>query len=129
MQILIFAGTTEGRQLSAMLDERHITHTVSVVSEYGSELISKSQYTEILTGRMDADSMKVMLAQRGFTTNDTVVDATHPYAEEVSRNIREAVAETGCEYIRVARNGAAGPDTDDTGRRIGMIHWLHVQMR
>ncbi|MCR5232995.1 MAG: precorrin-6A reductase [Lachnospiraceae bacterium] len=119
MKILIFAGTTEGRQLSDMLDERHIAHTVSVVSEYGSDLISKNQYTKILTGRMDAGEMKDMLVQRGFTKDDTVVDATHPYAEEVSRNIRDAVAAAGCNYVRIGRDGGAGTDADVTAG----VHW------
>ena len=51
--ILIFAGTTEGRELSELLSLSGIDHTVSVATAYGEELLKESTHAKVLSGRMD----------------------------------------------------------------------------
>ena len=43
---------------------------------------------------------------------DLVVDATHPYAVEVSANIRSAAARTGVSLVRLVRTGDSGENQD-----------------
>ena len=52
----------------------------------------------VLVGRLTAGEMAERL--EGF---DVVVDATHPYADKVSENIRAAAAETATPYYRLLR--------------------------
>lgn len=99
-RILIFAGTTEGRELSEFLSEAEISHTVSVISEYGTEVMKESEYLCIHREKMDAVRMRDFILENGF---DLIIDATHPYAIEVSRNIKEAVKNGEAEYIRIKR--------------------------
>ena len=40
-EILIFAGTTEGRELSEVLAASQISHTVCVATEYGEALLGR----------------------------------------------------------------------------------------
>ena len=65
---------------------------------------------QVRTGRLDAAAMQEALAGIG-----TVVDATHPYAVEVSRNIRQAAAATGAEYVRIVRAQADREEDDEGG--------------
>ena len=103
MNIMIFSGTSEGRRLSEMLSSEGIAHSVCVATGYGRKIMPSSDMVTVNVGRMDADGMREHLAAKDFGSEDIVVDATHPYAVEVSENIKEAVQKTGCRLIRVAR--------------------------
>lgn len=99
--ILIFAGTTEGRELSEILSKKKIEHTVCVATEYASLLIKDNEYARVHCERLDASEMVSMIKEGGFAL---VIDATHPYAYEVSDNIKSAAKETGIKYIRLKRD-------------------------
>ena len=43
-RILIFSGTTEGRQLADILDASGICADVCVATEYGHEVMTEGQY-------------------------------------------------------------------------------------
>ena len=99
--ILIFAGTTEGRELSEILSAGKIEHTVCVATEYASSLIKDNEYAKVHCERLDASEMVSMIKNDGYAL---VIDATHPYAYEVSENIKSAVKETGISYVRLKRD-------------------------
>ena len=103
MKIMIFSGTTEGRRLSEMLSENGISHFVSVATGYGSDVMDKTEYAAVRTGRMDSAGMTEYLALNGFGRDDVIVDATHPYAGCASDNVKAAAAERGCRLYRVVR--------------------------
>lgn len=103
MKTVIFSGTTEGRQLSEMLCDAGREHYVCVATEYGNEVMTGSDLARVHVGRMDSAGMSEYLKANGLVEGDTVVDATHPYATEVSDNIRKAAEECGCRLMRVER--------------------------
>ncbi len=123
--ILIFGGTIEGRQVSEYLVGRHIRHTVCVATEYGEEVLQTdddSMWRTIHQGRMDKEQMRKFLRGNPFVL---VVDATHPYAVEVSKNIREACEKEQVPYVRYLRpksaaavNGTSGSDDENNIRTI-----------
>ena len=90
-EILIFAGTTEGRKLSECLAEAGIAHTVCVATEYGEIVLGEHPYRTVHQGRMDQKEMQKFLAEHDFAA---VVDATHPYAAVVTENIKESMKDT-----------------------------------
>lgn len=102
MRILIFGGTTEGRILAEELTQRGHQVTVSVATALGAEELSGIPCT-VWQGRMDEQEMTARI--RAY---DCVIDATHPYAEVVSRYIRAACEETGTVLRRVLREASAG---------------------
>ncbi len=114
-EILIFGGTTEGRQVSAFLSEKHASHTVCVATEYGEEVLEPSPFLTVHTGRMNAEEMGVFLRGRRFAL---IVDATHPYATEASENIRSAADAARVPYLRYSRQETkdAVPDGQETIR-------------
>lgn len=99
-KILIFAGTTEGRQLAEYLGSQGISAHVCVATEYGEQLVKKSDTVTITAGRLDCEGMQDLIKE-GFSL---VIDATHPYAVIVSSNIKEACSKTGVEYMRLLRH-------------------------
>ncbi|MCD8074886.1 MAG: precorrin-6A reductase [Lachnospiraceae bacterium] len=98
--LLIFGGTAEGRQVSDYLCEKHVAHTVSVATEYGEEVLRPQPERHIHQGRLDMEQMRVFLRDGQYAL---VVDATHPYAVEVSKNIQEACRREDVQYLRYLR--------------------------
>lgn len=96
--LAIFAGTTEGRNLCQALSDAGMTAKVFVATEYGSTVLPDFRGIEVHAGRLNEVEMKEALS--GITR---VVDATHPYATEVSKNIRTATKALEAEYIRLVR--------------------------
>lgn len=99
-KILIFAGTTEGRQLAEYLGSQGISAHVCVATEYGEQLVKKSDTVTVTAGRLDCEGMQDLIKE-GFSL---VIDATHPYAVIVSSNIKEACSKAGVEYMRLLRH-------------------------
>ncbi len=101
--VIVFAGTTEGRTLSEELAAHQVWVTACVATEYGETLLQKMPYLQVHTGRMKQEEMEDFLRAEA---EGIVVDATHPYAVEVSKNILEACKATGKEYIRLIRESS-----------------------
>ena len=98
MKLVIFAGTSEGRTLCTRLSQAGMQATVCVATEYGKEVLPPMPGITVHTGRMTAGEMADFLQG-----TQLVVDATHPYAVEVSKNIRQACETVNCRYIRLLR--------------------------
>ncbi|MCM1091731.1 MAG: precorrin-6A reductase [Butyrivibrio sp.] len=99
-RILIFAGTTEGRRLAELLARSGLPALVCVATEYGKEVMKPLSGVELRQGRMNAEEMLALMQSENFPV---VVDATHPFATEVSANIRAAAGEAGTKYLRLQR--------------------------
>ena len=102
-EILLFAGTTEGRELADILAGAGVRCTVSVATEYGAQILGPGDGRTVLKGRLTEEQMEFLIREEAFTC---VVDATHPFATQVSRQIKEACTATGTAYLRLARETA-----------------------
>ena len=96
-RLLLFAGTTEGRRLAEELSKDWEV-TASVATAYGAQLLPSQ--VRVLTGRLDEPQIEALLRQENF---DVLVDATHPYAKAVTRNLQTAAANAAVPYLRLAR--------------------------
>lgn len=101
MKVVIFGGTSEGRMLSECLCRNKIAHTLCVATDYGEEVLEHSEYAHVLQGRLDTEQMTDLIRREQCRI---VVDATHPYAVEVSKNIRKACERTKMKYLRFLRD-------------------------
>ena len=97
MKILLFGGTGEGRELAEWMLSQGLDATVCVATEYGETLLPDG--AQVHVGRLDAGTMESLMAG-GYTL---VIDATHPYAVEVTKNIRAAAQATGLPCLRLLR--------------------------
>ncbi len=108
-KIAVFAGTHEGHELCSRLSAAGVKATCFVATEYGAQLVEGLPGIEVRQGRLDAAAMEHELAGASL-----VVDATHPYAVEVSANVRAATQALGIEYLRLLRPiCASGQDAAD----------------
>jgi precorrin-6x reductase len=105
MRVLIFGGTTEGRRLAHDLAARGASVTVSVATEYGKETQGDEDGVTVLSGRLDSEQMKALIARFPL-----VIDATHPYAKEATANIRAAAHAVGVSLFRLLREESALSD-------------------
>ena len=101
MKVVIFGGTSEGRMLSECLCRNKIAHTLCVATDYGEEVLEPSEYAHVLQGRLDTQQMEDLIRREQCFV---VVDVTHPYAVEVSKNIRKACERTKMKYLRFLRD-------------------------
>ncbi len=99
-KILLFAGTTEGRVIAEKLSRYGVSMDVCVATLYGKDLIKSSKYINILEGRLDLSDMKELMKKNDY---QIIIDATHPYATDVSKNIKEA-NEDNIPYLRIKRD-------------------------
>lgn len=100
-QLLLFGGTTEGRILAKAAMDMGYQVTLCVATDYGQEVLPfQNSGITVHAGRLDEEQMQQMMTDVSFSC---VVDATHPYAVAVSRNIRSAAKLAGVSYLRLLR--------------------------
>lgn len=100
-KVLLFAGTTEGREVAEFLNKNEIKTYVCVTTEYGEELLPKGEFIHVSHDRLDEEEMEKLMKE---TDPELVIDGTHPYAALATENIVMACRNSGKEYIRVLRN-------------------------
>ena len=105
MKAVVFSGTTEGRRFSKKLAALGAEVTVCVATPLGAEEQGEMAGITVHAGRLGPDAMAALL-----TGADLCVDATHPYAVDVTRNIRAAAAQVGVEYRRLLRARSPLPE-------------------
>ncbi len=105
--IFIFSGTSEGRRLSKKLADAGADVHVRVATEYGAEVMGFDDNIDVKVGSCGgAEGIANVIRENGY---DIVVDATHPYALNITEHIKQACEATGAFYIRLKRNES---DTD-----------------
>ena len=101
--IILWGGTIEGREITEYLMESDVLVHVCVATGYGKDLLPEADNIVVHAGRLDAEEMAGLLEE---LKPELGIDATHPYAVDVSKNIRQACAEKNVPYLRVKRNEA-----------------------
>ena len=109
MRIVVFSGTTEGRDFSRAAAALGIAVTVSVATDLGAEEQGQAPGITVHSGRLLPGAMAELLQGAALC-----VDATHPYAVEATKNIRAAAVAI-----------AVGPGTASTG----ISRSLHILTR
>lgn len=99
-KVIVFAGTTEGYELCRFLSEHRISVYACAATEYGGKALTETPYLHIHTGRLSREEMEAFFLKE---EPNFVLDATHPYAAEVTDNIKRACEKTGFFYQRVLR--------------------------
>lgn len=99
-KVIVFAGTTEGCILCETLAKNRVFVYACVATEYGGKSLVNSDFLTVMAKRLSADEMEILF---GEVKPEFVIDATHPYAVEVTQNIKKACENTGNQYYRVLR--------------------------
>ncbi len=97
---IVFAGTTEGYAICNFLAENGVSVYACAATEYGGSLLEENSFLHVSAGRLKTEDMEELFQKE---TPEIVLDATHPYAAEVTKNIRKACENAGVRYQRVLR--------------------------
>ncbi len=104
----VFSGTSDGNALAREIVAAGHPTVVSTVSEYGAELVAQTcPGATPIAGRLGIERRRELLRQ---SRARAIVDATHPYAAEISRQLIALSHELELPYLRYERPRAAGSD-------------------
>ena len=103
-KVIVFAGTTEGREICSFLKKYEIASFACTATEYGKCRIEEGGALTVRSGRLTEEEMEQLF---GEEQPEMVIDATHPYADLVSENIRSACEKAGKTYLRLLRPSLA----------------------
>lgn len=109
-KICIFGGTTEGRKLAEFLSGQPCDVTVCVATDYGQTLLPEAEHVSVSAKRLPVGEIVSLLTEHRF---DLVIDATHPYAQSITKSIASACRETGTLRWRLLRS-ASGVSSEHT---------------
>ena len=98
--IFVIAGTEDGRELAGFLLNNGFEVTASVVSSYGKALLERYEGIKINDKKLDEDELVGLLLNGSV---EVLVDASHPYAVNVSQNAMVACHSANVPYIRYER--------------------------
>jgi len=99
-KIFLIAGTQDGRKLAEFLSGKNFDVTASVVSDYGRKLLETCAGVKINDKPLDCDELEKILRTEKF---NCLVDASHPYAKNISANAIDAAKSAQVTYIRYER--------------------------
>lgn len=109
-KICIFGGTTEGRKLAEFLSGQPCDVMVCVATDYGQTLLPEAEHVSVSVRRLPVGEIVSLLTEHRF---DLVIDATHPYAQSITKSIARACRETETLRWRLLR-GASGVSPEHT---------------
>ncbi|SFT82954.1 precorrin-6A/cobalt-precorrin-6A reductase [Selenomonas sp. GACV-9] len=101
--IFVAAGTQDGRELSKYLLEHGYDVAASVVSHYGEQLLADCRGRSLIINDKPLDKEGLESYLTGHRIR-LLVDASHPYAVNVSANAMEACQALGIPYVRYERD-------------------------
>ncbi|VFS63271.1 Precorrin-6A reductase [Kluyvera cryocrescens] len=97
--VLVVGGTSDARAICQQLDAAGVPYTVSVATPTGAALAGDIA-GQVRCGRLELAEMVAWLREQHTRW---VIDASHPYAEVVSRNVQAACEQTGVLLSRYQR--------------------------
>ncbi len=97
--ILLLAGTSDARALAVQVKKAGHEVTATVVTENAAIELQRAE-VKVKIGRLTKEDMMDFVTEHRVKA---IVDASHPFAEEASKNAISAAAETAIPYIRYER--------------------------
>ena len=104
--IWVIGGTKDSRDFieSFPFKEKLV---VTTATEYGGKLLENIKDIKVFCKRLDLEGMNKFIVENNI---EKIVDLSHPYAEEVSRNAIECSRVKEIDYIRFERENLVSED-------------------
>lgn len=99
----LIGGTTEAEQILDLLNRQGFSVAVYVATDLGAEVLKNIygiEHTEVLIGRKDEEAFFKSFAA---LSPQFVIDASHPYARQVTETVQKVCTESGIPYFRYLR--------------------------
>ncbi|SUY64212.1 cobalt-precorrin-6x reductase [Clostridium sporogenes] len=102
--IALILGTSEGREILSLLNKFTDNILISTATAYGGEILKNYKYKKLNTKPLNKKELSNMLKKNQV---NILIDASHPYALEVTKNAREVSKDLNIEYVRYERPSSA----------------------
>ena len=104
--IWVIGGTKDSRDFieSFPFKEKLV---VTTATEYGGKLLENIENIKVFCKRLDLEGMNKFIEENNI---EKIIDLSHPYAEEVSRNAIECSRVKEIDYIRFERENLVSED-------------------
>lgn len=103
-------GTSEGKKIVSLMNEFTDDIAVSTATSYGGQLLENYKIKELNTKPLNKEEMIEWFKRNNI---HTLVDGSHPYAAEVTKNAMECCRDLGIKYIRYERKGVLENDNGE----------------
>jgi len=107
-RLWLIGGTTESAALAQAIASLDLPCTVTVTTAAAEAIYPKTSMLRVWVGRLDASQLELFLQQQRIAA---ILDASHPYAVEISRMAIRTAAERQIPYLRFERP-AVDPQAD-----------------
>lgn len=98
--ILVLGGTSDSLEICDRINRhKDLSYTLSVTTSYGEDLARKHA-KNVITGKLAKEDMIKFIEDNKI---NKIIDATHPYAIEVSKNAINCATELNIDYLRYER--------------------------
>jgi precorrin-6A/cobalt-precorrin-6A reductase len=106
--ILVLAGTSEGREAVKLLLREGLPVMATVTTEYGARLLKEEGLKKVVTGKQSEKSLCDLIKNNGI---GLIIDATHPFAVEISSIALKTAQELEVAYVRLEREETPLPES------------------
>ena len=102
-KLIVVAGTGDARNIILELSRRGIALCATVATPLGKEFLRGVENIDVREGRRDVEGFLHLIRETGASC---LVDASHPYAAEVSKTAMEACKAADITYLRYEREAS-----------------------
>lgn len=96
-------GTSEGKKILSLINNYTDEIAVSTATSYGGQLLQEFKIKDLNTKPLDKKELLNWMKKNKL---HVLVDGSHPYAQEVTKNAIECAEELNIKYVRYERLGA-----------------------
>lgn len=96
----LILGTSEGKRILSLLNKYTDDIFISTATEYGGELLKDYKYRVMNTKPLD---LYGLIEEINKNKINILLDASHPYAEVITKNALEACSRLNITYVRYER--------------------------
>lgn len=96
----VILGTSEGKKILSLLNKYTEDIYVTTATTYGGGLLEEYKYKVLNTSPLDENQLAEEIKKHNITI---LLDASHPYAEIITKNAYNACIKCGIEYVRYER--------------------------
>ncbi|HCX65133.1 MAG TPA: precorrin-6A reductase [Eubacteriaceae bacterium] len=97
---IVYAGNSGANEIIDQLIEQGEPFYVSTLTEYGAQSVKRHPLVQTIYGKMGDEGRRAFFIRKGI---DEVIDATHPYARNISEKLKGLCKELGIVYRSVER--------------------------
>jgi len=98
--ILVLGGTTEAKQVARLFEEQAIPYLITTTTGLGQQELNREGIYKVLVTRLDKNSFNGLLQEYPIRL---IIDATHPFAEQISQLAIQIASEKQIKYLRFQR--------------------------